>query len=202
MGSWDRFFKKAFSKGEEIDPLTHKALKAVVKMDSKGVREIAHGLGWNGLEEEADKNVNDPARGIGRAAATVGLLYGGAAALGAGGAGGGAGAAGLGAAEGGAGAAGGTAALGEVSSTGGLAGMGAASGVEGAPVAAAGEAGTMSGAGGAPSWSRWLPKSMPNMGGGGGGGGNNALLRQMRMAELMRQGQQYSQAHERSMYDE
>jgi hypothetical protein len=92
MAKFDRIFKGLFEKGEKIDPLGHKALKAIVKMDSKGVREITKGVdklfggdGENDLTREADKNVNDPTRAIGRAAATVGLLYGGAAALGSGG---------------------------------------------------------------------------------------------------------------------
>jgi len=81
---FDSAFKKIWSKGRKIDPLSHKALEAIVKQDSKGVREVARVLGISGLQREADKNVDDPARGIGRAAATVGLAYGGYAALGGG----------------------------------------------------------------------------------------------------------------------
>lgn len=98
MSGFDDLFKRGWKVGRKLDPLGSRALEAIVKMDSKGVREVARGLGkatggegswlgrrFNDLGDEADKNVNDPARGIGRAAATVGLLYGGAALAGAGG---------------------------------------------------------------------------------------------------------------------
>lgn len=93
---FDSTFKRMWEKGRKIDPLTHRALEAIVKQDSKAVRESARGaaklfggegswLGrrFNDLGDEADKNVNDPVRGIGRAAATTGLVYGGMAAAGA-----------------------------------------------------------------------------------------------------------------------
>ncbi|MBE7418093.1 MAG: hypothetical protein HS128_10135 [Ideonella sp.] len=86
--SFDSVFKRMWEKGRKIDPLTHKAIEKVVAQDSRNVRTIARGLGLTALEREADKNVNDPVRGIGRAAATTGLLYGGYALMSGGGAGG------------------------------------------------------------------------------------------------------------------
>ncbi|MCG3189306.1 MAG: hypothetical protein LKCHEGNO_01626 [Burkholderiaceae bacterium] len=91
--SFDSVFKRMWEQGRKIDPLTHKAIEKVVAQDSRNVRTIARGLGLTALEREADKNVNDPVRGIGRAAATTGLLYGGYALMSGGGAAGGASAA-------------------------------------------------------------------------------------------------------------
>jgi hypothetical protein len=139
MGGFDRFFKKQWERGKKIDPLTHKAMEAVMKMDSKVVRESAKGVdklfggdGDNFLSREADKNVNDPARGIGRAAASVGLVYGGMALAG-GGAGAGAGA--------GAAAEGGAAAGFGGSSAGAIMGGGEAAAAGGGAAAAGGGAG-------------------------------------------------------------
>lgn len=101
---FDETWAKMWEKGRKVDPLTHRAIEAVVKQDSKGVREASRGLAkvfggddtwlgarFNDLGDEADKNVQDPKRGVGRAAATVGLLYGGYSLMG-GGAGAGVGA--------------------------------------------------------------------------------------------------------------
>jgi hypothetical protein len=85
----------------KIDPLGSALGKAQMKYDSKVVREVAGGLGMTGLEREAQANVDDPMRGIGRAATATALAY--AAWLGYGAVGGG------GAAGTGAGAAGGAA---------------------------------------------------------------------------------------------
>lgn len=122
--SW---FKKMWNQGKKVDPLTHKAMETVMKFDSKGVREVSKGLGkvtgikaFNSLSREADKNVDDPARGIGRAAASVGAVFGGMYLAGAAAAGG-AGAAGAGAGAGGAGA---TAAAGGTGLTMGGSGLG------------------------------------------------------------------------------
>lgn len=91
--SFDSVFKRMWEKGRKIDPLTHKAIEKVVAQDSRNVRTIARGLGLTALEREADKNVNDPVRGIGRAALTAGVIFGGYALMSGGGAGGGASAA-------------------------------------------------------------------------------------------------------------
>lgn len=101
---YDSFFKKAWERGKKIDPLTHKAIETVVKQDSKNVSRMARFAakntgGWlserfTDLGDEADKNVDDPARGVGRAAATAGIIYGAGAAMGAAGGAGGAGGAG------------------------------------------------------------------------------------------------------------
>lgn len=97
--SFDSVFKSLWTKGRKIDPLSHRALEAIVKFDSRNVKNVARGLAkvsggegswlgarFNDLGDEAAKNEQDPARGIGRAAATVGAIYGGYAALGGGGA--------------------------------------------------------------------------------------------------------------------
>lgn len=91
---FDSTFKRMWEKGRKIDPLTHKAIEKIVAQDSRNVRQIARAVGFTALEREADKNVNDPVRGIGRAALTAGVIFGGGALMsGAGGGAGGAGAA-------------------------------------------------------------------------------------------------------------
>jgi hypothetical protein len=176
--SW---FTKMWEKGKKIDPLTHKAMEAVMKFDSKGVREVSKGMAkitginaFNSLSREADKNVDDPARGIGRAAASVGAVFGGMYLAGAAAAGGaGAGAAG----------AGGAGAAGAASGTGltlGGSGLGMTAGGSGLGLSAAGTAagGTAtglgstglgaSGTGAAAAGSSWMDwfSNMPNGTGG------------------------------------
>lgn len=85
---FDSTFKRMWEKGRKIDPLTHKLIEKIVAQDSRNVRQIARAVGFTALEREADKNVNDPVRGIGRAALTTGVIFGGGALMG--GAGGGA----------------------------------------------------------------------------------------------------------------
>lgn len=149
--SFDSVFKSLWTKGRKIDPLSHRALEAIVKFDSRNVKNVARGLAkvsggegswlgarFNDLGDEAAKNEQDPARGIGRAAATVGAIYGGYAALGGGGAEGvyagtgGAAGAGYGTAEG-------------ASVIGGGGGAVASGGLEGAEVGTAGETGGATG---------------------------------------------------------
>lgn len=182
---FDSFFKKGWDFTKKIDPITPRLLEFGSKYASKGVGEIAHGIGWKALEREADKNYQNPERGIGRAAAATALAYGGGALLGAGG-GGSAGAAASAAPEG--------AIL--------DAGIGEAGTMGASPYAGSvldsgmGEAGTMSGGSNLNNWMR-LGKSMMGGQGGGQSGQSNALLRQMRMAEVMRQSAAYSAAHQR-----
>lgn len=96
--SFDSVFKKAWGLGKKLDPGTHKVIEEVVRNDSKLVKASARstskvlggedswlGRRFNDLGDEADYNTKDPVRGVGRAAATVGVLYGGYAAMGAGG---------------------------------------------------------------------------------------------------------------------
>lgn len=96
------------NKVAKLDPLGSTLAKAQVKSDSRLVSKVAGAVGATGIQREADANVADPIRGIGRAATATALAYG--AWLGYGAyAAGGAGAAGAGSAAG-AGAAGGSAA--------------------------------------------------------------------------------------------
>lgn len=169
MSWFDETFKKGWDLNKKFDPVTPRILEFGSKYTSKGVGEVAHGLGWKGLEREADKNTDDPARGIGRAAASIGLAYGGAAALG-GGAGAGAGA---GAAE-------------TAGGAGGLEGAGGLGAMEGTVGGGApGEAGAISGAGGPPSWMNYARMGSKLMG--GGGQQRPDMQRQNMLAEYIRQ---------------
>lgn len=94
---FDDTFKKLWNKGKKLDPLTHKAIEGIVKLDSGNVKKLARGTAglvggegtWlgrrsNDLGDEAAKNQADPVRGVGRAAASAGIVYGGMSIAGAG----------------------------------------------------------------------------------------------------------------------
>lgn len=104
--SWDSFFGKQWDRNKKIDPLSHGLMEFVAGHDSHNIKIAARKLAgmtggegsWLGrrfgdLGDEAQKNEDDPKRGIGRAALTAGVIYGGMAAAGAGGGGAGAAAA-------------------------------------------------------------------------------------------------------------
>jgi hypothetical protein len=100
MSGFDDAFRKIWDIGGKIDPASRpvqELLKGVVRQDSHNVKIIAGkaagvfggegswlGRRFNDLGDEAGKNEQDPVRGIGRAAATVGAIYGGMALAGAG----------------------------------------------------------------------------------------------------------------------
>lgn len=172
---YDDFFKKGWNFTKKFDPLTTRALELGSKYASKGVGEIGHAIGWDALEREADKNTDDPARGIGRAALATALVYGGGALLGAGAGGSGAAAAVPEATSGAAG-------------LGGMAGEAAGAGIAADGVTAAGSS--------SPAWMNYVKNGMrlQNMLGGQGGGqqSNQNMMRQMMLAELMRQNAAYS----------
>lgn len=175
--SW---FRKVWAVGKKLDPITHKVMEKTMQFDSKGVREVSKGLGkvtgvnaFDSLSREADKNVKDPVRGIGRAAATAGAIFGGMYLAGAGATAGAAGGASAGgAAAGGTGltmGAGGTTGL-TAGSTGlgmtaaGTAAGGTATGVGSTGLGASG-AGAAAGGSSAMDWFR-LANQVSNIGGG------------------------------------
>lgn len=109
MSWFDKTFKREWERAGKIDPAFHygiqRPLEVTVHQDNHNIAALDNAIsnlfGGDGstiLGDEARKGEHDPARSIGRAAATVGLLFGGAAALGGGGEAGAAGAGGAGAA--------------------------------------------------------------------------------------------------------
>jgi hypothetical protein len=161
---FDREFKKLWGFSRKIDPLGTRPLEWMSKYTGKAAGELGHGLGWGHLEREGDRIQQDPVRGIGRAAATMGLLYGGATALGAMGGGAGAGA-----------------------------GAGAEAVGAGAVAPEVAGAGAETGAGaGIGKWLKMGSMANNLMGGGGGQSQQSQdLLRQQKMAELLRQQQMF-----------
>lgn len=211
MGFDDRF-KRIFEKREKYDPLGHGLLKFQMKKDSKMIKGMAYGtanaLGGDGdnwlasrfydLGDEASKNEQDPVRGIGRAAATAGVVVGGmyaAGALGAGAGGAAAGAgAGAGAAAGGSGlvasTGAGTSLVGAVGTGGGAAAAGGGltlggTGAAGAGMVSSGIGGGISGGvlTGAAAGSGSLVAA--NAGGGTGGAGGASWQKYAKMANGM-----------------
>lgn len=64
------------NKVAKLDPLGSGLAKAQVKQDSKLVSKVAGAVGATGIQRQADANVEDPMRGIGRAATATALAYG------------------------------------------------------------------------------------------------------------------------------
>jgi hypothetical protein len=188
--AWDKFFGKQWDQNKKWDPLTHGLLEAVVKQDSHNIAAIDHGIskmfGGDGstvLGDEARKNENDPKRGIGRAAATVGLMAGAYYGLGAG-AGGSAGGAGAGAGGAGSAGAGGATNAALIDSYLGTAGYGASSAGAGG-----GAGGAAAGSSNGFDWTR-MGQQMQGMGDDGQGGGADDItqvdLAALAMQEEMR----------------
>lgn len=111
MSWFDSTFKGGWKINKELDPLTTAFMERVMKQDAHNVAAIDNRISkWFGgdgstvLGDESRKVENDPARGIGRAAATAGLVFAAPYAWSAMGGGGGAGGAGGGTAGGASGA--------------------------------------------------------------------------------------------------
>lgn len=139
LKGFDKAFAKMWSAGKKIDLLgVSDLMENQMRLDSKLVREGAKfgekntggklSKWFGGLENEAERNRDDPVRGIGRAALTAGAVMGGMYAAGAAG-GGGAASSGAGTITGGSGLSAGSAGLaGGAGETLGVAGTGLTAG--------------------------------------------------------------------------
>jgi hypothetical protein len=176
------FFNTLWDFNKRVDPVTPRIIEALVKQDSKGVRETARVLGLTDLQREADKNVNDPVRGIGRAALTAGAIFGAPYLAGAG-----------------AGAEATPEVAGAASTAPEVAGSGAgaymAAGTT--PAAGAGYTGAdITGSSGSPIWSKFLNMASKQQSSQANADKQQQLMQQMRMSELMRQNAQYSDTYQ------
>src|SRR5262245_5252604 len=91
LKGFDRAFRKLWYAGKEYDLLgVTDLMESQMRLDSKLVREGAKfgekntggklSKWFGGLENEAERNRDDPARGIGRGALTAAAVFGGMAA--------------------------------------------------------------------------------------------------------------------------
>ena len=61
--------------GGNIGDELKKPLYKIVKQDSRNTAWLGNALGWQGLEDEANKNVANPGRAVGKAAASAAAWY-------------------------------------------------------------------------------------------------------------------------------
>jgi hypothetical protein len=58
----------------KYNPL-HKPIEKMMQTDSQNMRRIGNAIGWQGLEDEATKNADDPVRGVARASLAAGGIF-------------------------------------------------------------------------------------------------------------------------------
>lgn len=74
MANFLEWMEKEWERTRKYNPIAP-VIEKLMKTDSQNVRRIGNAVGWQGLEDEAAKNSDDPKRGIARASLTAGGIF-------------------------------------------------------------------------------------------------------------------------------